>query len=94
MKENLFEIKFNLLSAGFMLLFSPTNSEHKQRFEAALILCSKFYNVPLKPLKMKFDLKQSLIEFVEGKTGMIEILNKLNNLKQPLYIVVNFIMCR
>ena len=84
MKTNMYQIQYNLLSAGVLLLNSPTNNEFKQRFEQRLIVCSKFYNVPLKDLKntkTKFDLKQSLIEFVEGKTGMIECLQKLNNLK-------------
>ena len=84
MKASIYEIKYNLLAAGFLLLNSPTNSEYKQRFETSLTSCAKLFNVPLKPskpLNTKFDLKQSLIEFVEGKTGMIECLQKLNNLK-------------
>ena len=81
MKTNPHQIKYELLAAGITLLFLPQNSEHKQRFETSLISCAKFYNVPLKRTKTTFELKQSLLEFVDGKNGMIEVLNKLNNLK-------------
>ena len=72
-----------MLTAGIKLL-AVDSPKNKVEFENCLIETAKFFNVPLKKVKERFELLPALCEFAEGTSGAIESIKKLNNLKYKM----------